>query len=83
MRQPWSILEQRTSAREVVALLLAIPVAVVGGVQAIFAFVFSVDKRARLLLPLAVSAGQGDLAAGRDISGSTINTLPSPGAPRR
>jgi hypothetical protein len=81
MRRPWGILEERTSAREVVAPLLAIPVVVAGDFQAVFTCVFCAGKPAKASYLPAISAGLGGL--GRDISGSTINTLPSSEAPRR
>jgi hypothetical protein len=83
MRRPWGIPEKRKPAREAVVPLSPMPVAVAGGVQAIFAFVFRAGKPAKASYLPAVSAGQVGVTAGRDIGGSTINTLPSPEASRR
>jgi hypothetical protein len=80
MRTFWGILEKRKSAREVIALLLPIAVAIAGGVWAVFTYVFPADKPGKVAQPPAVTSGPGGVAAGRDISGSTINIgpLPSP-----
>jgi len=83
MRTLWGMLEKRKSAREVIALLLPIAVAIAGGVWAVFTYVFPTDKPAKVSQPPAVSAGPGGVAAGRDITGSTINIAPSPEPPRR
>ena len=82
MRKLWVLLQNRKSAREVITLLVPIVIAVAGGVWAVFTYVFPADKPAKLTQPPAVSAGPGGVAAGRDISGSTITIAPSPEPPR-
>jgi len=83
MPRLWGVLEKRKSAREVIALLLPVAVAIAGGIWAVFTYVFPADKPAKVSQPPAVSAGPGGVAAGRDIRGSTISITPSPEAPRR
>ena len=80
MRKFWVLLQKRKSAREVMALLLPIAVAVAGGVWAVFTYVFPADKPGKAPQPPAVSAGPGGVAVGRDMSGSTISIGP-PAAP--
>jgi hypothetical protein len=83
----WVLLQKRKSAREVITLLVPIVIAVAGGVWAVFTYVFPADKQEKVAQPPTVTSGPGGVAAGRDISGSTINIgqppAPSPGAPRR
>jgi hypothetical protein len=87
MRGLWYYLERKKSARELLALLVPIAVAVVGGLWTIFTYVFPLDKPAKLEQPPAVTAGPGGVAAGGNISHSTIKIgpLPAPSAeaPRR
>jgi hypothetical protein len=87
MRKLWVLLQKRKSAREVIALLVPIVIAVAGGLWAVFTYVFPMDKPGKVAQPPAVTSGPGGVAAGRDISGSTINIgplpSPSPESPRR
>jgi hypothetical protein len=87
MRKLWVLLQKRKSAREVIALFVPIVIAAAGGVWAVFTYVLPTDKPAKVPQPAAVSAGPGGVAAGRDISGSTINigplSPPSSESPRR
>jgi hypothetical protein len=86
MRRLWVLLEKRKSAREVIALVVPIVITVVGGAWAIFTYVFPGVKPEKATQPPAVTSGPGGVAAGRDISGSTINIgplrNPSPEPPR-
>jgi hypothetical protein len=81
MQKLWVLLQKRKSAREVIALFVPIVIAVAGGVWAVFTYVFPADKAAKVSQPAAVSAGQGGVAAGRDIKGSTITIGPAPASP--
>lgn len=83
MRRPWGIPEERAPTWEVLAPLLAISAVVAGDFPAMSTYFFSVDMPVNVSLAPAVSDGQRGVAAGTDISGSTIDTLPSPEAPRR
>jgi hypothetical protein len=87
MRSLWVSLQKKKSAREVIALLAPIAIAVAGGIWAIFTYLFPADKPITALSPPTVSAGSGGVAAGRDISRSTINIgqppASTPGAPQR
>jgi hypothetical protein len=83
----WILLRKNKSTREAIALLVPIAIAVAGGLWAVLTYVFPADKPGKVSQPPAVSARQGGVAAGRDISGSTINIspppAPSPDSPRR
>jgi hypothetical protein len=46
MPRLWALLEKRKSAREVIALLVPIVIAVAGGFWAVFTYVFLADKPA-------------------------------------
>jgi hypothetical protein len=46
MPRLWALLEKRKSAREVIALLVPIMIAVAGGVWAVFTYVFPAEKPA-------------------------------------
>jgi hypothetical protein len=63
--------------REVIALLVPIAIAIIGGLWAVFTYVFPHEP------PRSVTAGQGSVAAGGAISGSTITIAPPPDAQRR
>jgi len=78
MRKLWVLLQKRKSAREVIALLVPIVIAVAGGVWAVFTYVFPVDKPGKVVQPPAVTSGPGGVAAGRDIRGSKIEIGPLP-----
>jgi hypothetical protein len=83
----WILLRKNKSTRETIALLVPIAIAVAGGLWAVFTYVFPLDKPGKVSQPAAISAGQGGVAAGRDISGSTITigqpSVPSPDPSRR
>jgi hypothetical protein len=87
MRRLWILLRKNKSTREAIALLVPIAIAVAAGLWAVFTYVLPADKPGKVSQPPAVSSGQGGVAAGRDISGSTINIAPppapSPDSPRR
>ena len=87
MRKLWVLLQKRKSAREVITLLVPIVIAVAGGFWAVFTYVFPADKPEKAAQPPTVSAGAGGVAAGRDISNSTLTIgrlpAPSPEAPGR
>jgi hypothetical protein len=87
MPKLWVLLQKRQSARDVIALLAPIMIAVAGGLWAVFTYVFPADNPGKVAQPPAVTSGPGGVAAGRDISGSQINIgqppAPSPEAPRR
>jgi hypothetical protein len=78
MRKLWVLLQKRKSAREVITLLVPIVIAVAGGFWAVFTYVIPADRPGNAAHTPAVSAGPGGVAAGRDISNSTLNIGPRP-----
>jgi hypothetical protein len=78
MQKLWVLLQKRESVRDAIALLVPIVIAVAGGFWAVFTYVFPADKAGKVAQPPAVTSGPGGVAAGRDISGSTINIGQSP-----
>lgn len=91
MRRIWTYLEKKKSVREVIALLLPIAIAVIGGLWTMFIYVFPAEKPEKVEHPPPVTAGAGGVAAGHDISHATINIgrmpapspAPSPELPQR
>jgi hypothetical protein len=78
MQSLWVLLEKKKSAREVVALLAPIAIAVAGGIWAVVVYVWPAAHDAPP--PTAVCAEQGIAIAG-NVSGSHITNKASGGSP--
>lgn len=80
MSKLWVSLQKRKSAREVVALLAPIAIAIAGGIWGIVTYVWPAHETARQAAPTAVCAEQG-IAIGGNVSRSKITNRASGGTP--
>jgi hypothetical protein len=73
MGKLWIFLQKRKSTREVIALIVSVVFPLVVAGWAIFTYVFPPDKPGAVSPTPTVRAAPGGVAAGRDISDSTVN----------
>lgn len=76
MPRLWSLLQKRKSARDVIALLAPIAIALAGGIWAVVTYAWPAHDAA----PTAICAEQG-IAIGGNVAGSKIINKASGGAP--
>ncbi len=83
MGKLWTYLQKRKSTRDVIALAVSVAFPLVVAGWAIFTYVFPPDKPGAVSPAPTVKAAPGGVAAGRDITGSTINIAQPPASPGR
>jgi hypothetical protein len=80
----WALMQKRKSAREVIALLVPIVIAVAGGVWAVFTYVFPAEKpatcptnapRRRQVFPPALRLGTAEGSQHRPVLSFTRSSL--------
>jgi hypothetical protein len=80
MQSLWGLLEKRKSAREVIALLAPIGIALAAGIWAVVTYVWPAHEAAKEGPPTAVCAEQG-IVIGGNVSRSKITNKAAGGSP--